>query len=229
MTIDAEFPTTSSGLTAPSANTVVRAPVDELRPYPGNARVHDLAAIGESLSVNGQYRPIVAQWSTKYVLVGNGTLAAAIDLGWDEINVMFVDVDDDRARRIVLADNRTSDLGAYDESALLALLNDFDGDLLGTAYSEDALEDLIAAQGAVPETEPEAFTGDYAESRGDTERRRNTGTPRAESGLKEVVLIFDTEQLPEFYERTEYYKKVWGTDSMSETVLRALQECGGDE
>src|SRR5690348_7019419 len=81
--------------------------VSELKPYPGNPRRGDVNSIRQSLEVNGQYRPIVVNRPTMEVLAGNHTLAAAKGLGWTEIAVTFIDADPERARRIVLADNRT--------------------------------------------------------------------------------------------------------------------------
>ncbi|MGZ7294620.1 6-carboxytetrahydropterin synthase, partial [Streptococcus pyogenes] len=39
-----------------------------------------------------------------------------------ELDCYVVDVDEDQATRIVLADNRTADIGSYDNEELLALL-----------------------------------------------------------------------------------------------------------
>ena len=101
---------------------------DELRPYHRNPRLGDVEAIARSLEVNGQYRPIVVNLGRHTgrpleVLAGNHTLAAARHLGWDRIAATTVDVDDMEAARIVAADNRTADLGGYDDDVLLALLN----------------------------------------------------------------------------------------------------------
>jgi hypothetical protein len=49
---------------------VVQAPLGDLRPYPGNARRHDVDAIAGSLRVNGQFRPLVVQRGTSHVLGG---------------------------------------------------------------------------------------------------------------------------------------------------------------
>jgi hypothetical protein len=78
------------------------------------------------------------------VLVGNHTLTAARELGWETVNTFLVDVDERTAARIVLIDNRTSDLGGYDDAALYDLLSDLD-DLEGTGYDDDDLEDLVVA------------------------------------------------------------------------------------
>ena len=129
--------------------------IDLLKPYPGNARRGSVAAIMESLETNGQYRPIVVQRSTGFVLAGNHTVLAARQLGWAQVAAWFVDVDDDTARRIVLADNRLADRGWYDEDALLEVLESLPT-LAGTGFDRGALERLagdLAADRAV--TPPE--------------------------------------------------------------------------
>jgi ParB-like chromosome segregation protein Spo0J len=118
--------------------------ITELKEYPRNARIGDVKALADSLLTNGQYRPIVVQKSTQYVLAGNHLLKAAQQIGWDKLDVVYVDVDDLAAKRIVLSDNRTAELGSYDDSLLselLAGLSDFDG----TGYTIDDLDDLIAS------------------------------------------------------------------------------------
>jgi DNA N-6-adenine-methyltransferase (Dam) len=77
------------------------------------------------------------------VLAGNHTLRAARALGWGEIAVTFVDVDEEQAARIVLVDNRTNDLAGYDDTELAALLEGLPT-LDGTAWGEDELERLLA-------------------------------------------------------------------------------------
>lgn len=135
-------------------------PVAELDFYPGNARTHDGPALAESLQANGQYRPVVANLRTRQVLAGNGTLAAARELGWEQIAVTWVDVDEDAARRIVLVDNRANDLAGYDEGALLDLLRD-GPDLIGTGYDEAYLTSLLGK--LAPESAPGEFQS-YDES-----------------------------------------------------------------
>ena len=122
---------------------IERVPVDSITTHPQNARRGDIEAIAASLQTNAQFSPIVVQASTRYVLSGNHTLMAARKLGWKEIDVVFVDVDDDRAYRIMLAANRTADLGAYDNDALAELLSYLDGDYEGTGYTDAEVASLI--------------------------------------------------------------------------------------
>lgn len=123
-------------------------PVAELRTYHRNPRQGDTAAIQCSLRVNGQYRPIVVNRGTHTgrqaeVLAGNHTLMAAREEGWGEVAVVWVDVDEDQCARIVAADNRTADLGSYDDRLLAELLGGLD-DLDGTGYDPGDLDALIA-------------------------------------------------------------------------------------
>ncbi|CAB4169577.1 ParB/Sulfiredoxin [uncultured Caudovirales phage] len=120
--------------------------VELLKSHPENPRRGSVPIIAESLRAHGQYRPITAQRSTGHVLTGNHTLAAAIHTGMTEVAVVWVDVDDTEARRILLHDNRSSDFGTYDTDALVALLQqtreDSDGVLLGTGYDDEVLDSL---------------------------------------------------------------------------------------
>lgn len=122
-------------------------PLQDLHTHHNNPRRGDVHAIANSLRTNGQFRPIVVNKGThtgrsNEVLAGNHTLMAARDLleqGMEEYNSLdcyVVDVDEDTATRIVLADNRTADLDSYDDEGLLTLLGSLD-DLEGTGYSED--------------------------------------------------------------------------------------------
>lgn len=117
-------------------------PVGSLKPYGRNPRQGDVGQIVKSLERHGQYRPIVVNARTQEVLAGNHTLQAALALGWSEIAATFVDVDDDTAARIVLVDNRSNDLAAYDDHALVELLRSLP-DLEGTGFDGDDLDELL--------------------------------------------------------------------------------------
>jgi DNA modification methylase len=117
-------------------------PIDSLRLYKRNPRRGNLEAIKRSLEAHGQYRPIVARKGTGEVLAGNHTLQAARELGWESIAATFVEVDDEQAARIVLVDNRSSDLGTYDDGELAALLESLPG-LEGTGWDERSFDRLL--------------------------------------------------------------------------------------
>lgn len=125
-----------------------RVPLDQLTPHPRNARQGSVPLIVESLRRNGQYRALVVNQGTRTgrpmeILAGHHVARAAAELGWTEIAVQLVDVDDEAAGRILLADNRLSDLAGYDERLLAELLTDMP-DLDGTGYDPADVELILS-------------------------------------------------------------------------------------
>ena len=120
--------------------------IDSVRPYPGNPRRGNLDLLRESLRINRQYKPIVIS-TDSVILAGNHTWQAAKDEGWTTITAVRADFDHDTddARRILLVDNRSGDLGAYSDEDLLVLLKDLSGELEGTGYGPDDLNALVRA------------------------------------------------------------------------------------
>ncbi|MFJ5532435.1 ParB/RepB/Spo0J family partition protein [Streptomyces sp. NPDC093261] len=131
-------------------------PLDELTPYPGNAKRGKVEAIRESIRRNGQYRSLVVRdtGGAFVVLAGNHTMLGLQAEGHTEARCELIRCDDATARRINLADNRTSELGSMDGDALLELLQAADAEegLDGTGYTD---EDLSALLGRVEELPPE--------------------------------------------------------------------------
>lgn len=124
----------------PSTLKALAVPVSGLKPYGKNPRRGNVEMIKESLELHGQYKPIVVRTGTNEVLAGNHTLKAAKELGWTDIAATFVDVDDDKAARIVLVDNRSNDVAGYDDEVLQELLESLP-DLAGTGFSPDDLNE----------------------------------------------------------------------------------------
>lgn len=125
-------------------------PVDDLQPYQGNPRRGNVEGIGRSLARNGQYRPIVVNRGTytgrrHEILAGNHTTRGAEFVGWTHVAVTWLDVDDDDAARVVLADNKLGDDATYDDDALLALVGSLADDLDGTGWSSAEYDKLLAA------------------------------------------------------------------------------------
>lgn len=121
-------------------------PIDKVAQHPDNPRNGDVEAIAESIEINGYISPVIVQESTGYILAGNHRYQALLSLGSKVIPVIYVDVDETAARRYLLADNRTSDLGVYDNGQLVEILNDLDAhdSLLGSGYTKMDLEQLQA-------------------------------------------------------------------------------------
>lgn len=125
--------------------------IDSVSQHPRNVNSGDIEAIADSILANGFYNPVVVQRSTGYIIAGNHRYAALLSLGVHQVPVVSVDVDDERALRMMLADNRTSELSRRDEHALeklLAELSEGTDGLVGTGYEDDDLADLVRANQA---------------------------------------------------------------------------------
>lgn len=109
---------------------VQRVPVASLVFDPQNARKHDqknLGAIASSLERFGQRKPIVIT-PDNVVIAGNGTLQAAVSLGWSEIEVTRTPIGWtwDEVKAYALADNRTAELAEWDSAVLAEQLLELD-------------------------------------------------------------------------------------------------------
>ncbi len=128
----------------PAAPDVQLVPVTDLERHPDNPRQGDVGAIIQSIEAHGFYGTIIAQASSRRVLAGNHRLEAARQLGIDAVPVIYLDVDDQQAQRILLVDNRTNDLATYDDTALTDLLQQLMPDLSGTGFDASDLDELLA-------------------------------------------------------------------------------------
>lgn len=139
--------------------TPERVPLTDLNLYHKNPRLGDVQAIKGSIVANGVFRPVVVNKGTytdkpNEILAGNHTVKAIRELAeehpddarWQHVDVWMVDVDAERAARIVLADNRTADLGSYDNETVIGLLTaaqESEFGLQGTGYDQVDLEVLL--------------------------------------------------------------------------------------
>lgn len=139
------MPTARRVWTGNEALRRLAVPVEELRPHPKNPRRGNVEAIRHSLERFGQQRPALAL-PDGTIVAGNHTYAAAVELGWTHLAVVRSDLTDEEVHAYLLADNRTSDLGVYEDVALADLLRPFyeTDRLLGIGYERDDVEDLLA-------------------------------------------------------------------------------------
>lgn len=126
--------------------------IADLSPDPANARKHperNLQQITASLKRFGQQKPIVVD-SKGVVRAGNGTLAAAIALGWDKIKIVRSDLPATEMTAYAIVDNRSAELAEWDTEILAGVLSDPDIGDLGFDDPE------IAKLTALPEPEVES-------------------------------------------------------------------------
>ena len=142
---------------APQLRPLV-VPIDCVELHPRNPRRGDVAAVAASLARFGQVKPIVVQRGTGFVIAGNHVLRAAHSLGWTEIAANVEDLDDAEAIALMLSDNRTADLGGYDDSLLAAILAEqqAEDNLAATGYDVDDVAALLADAGIIEERDLDA-------------------------------------------------------------------------
>lgn len=145
-------------------------PIDSLTPHPENPRRGDASAIASSLLRFHQLKPIVALAANGENSLPDGTIIAghhiwyaAQELGWKKVAAVREPMSDAQAKAFMIADNRLSDLGTYDDEQLAAVLVEIrDGDDLdGTGWDDRQVEDLLKKLQA-PEgfSDPEAGAND---------------------------------------------------------------------
>jgi len=217
------------------ALTVEQVTLENLTPHPDNPRRSDPAGIAESLMTNGQFKPIVVS-RDDVILAGFHTTRAAASLGWATLDAVRLPIDgaSDAARRVMLADNRTSDLSTYDDRTLAGLLSELaasDEGLLGTAWDADDYADLLA-------TVRRADTPRVSNARVTYEHVGEHGTEMQSASIAELApgyaktstrLLVLEYPLPEYAEVNELltaYREANGLDSNAAAVLALCRTAG---
>lgn len=130
--------------------SVETVPIDSIHEDPANVRRHpdrNISAIAASLARFGQQRPILID-GKGVVRAGNGTLAAALSLGWTEISVIRTGLAGAEATAYSIADNRTAELAEWDDAGLAETLRALqsEGDpsiFAATGFADDEVDHLI--------------------------------------------------------------------------------------
>ena len=136
--------------------TTLAYPIEKLKHLDGNPRKGNVEAVKKSYEKFGQRKPIVATKDGE-VISGNHQLAAAKELGWNKIAVVFTNDDELTAKAFALADNRTADLGTYDDDLLADMLGSVSSDLElleATSFDEKDLLALVKKQEVIEDDAP---------------------------------------------------------------------------
>ena len=125
-------------------------PLERLKPYARNAKTHgadQVAKIAASMAKFGWTNPVLVG-SDGEVIAGHGRILAAAELGLTEAPVIVLDhLTEEERQAYRLADNKLTELGAWDEALLAAELQALaadDFDLSLTGFSDAELDQLLA-------------------------------------------------------------------------------------
>ena len=131
--------------------------IAELSLDPSNVRKHsrrNLDAIKASLRKFGQQKPIVVD-AKGIVLAGNGTLAAAQELGWTEIQIVRTELAGVEATAFAIADNRTAELAEWEDKLVdvikSLIVAGVDGNDIG--FNQMEIDDMMEADAIADEAD----------------------------------------------------------------------------
>ena len=128
-------------------------PLERLKPYARNAKTHgadQVAKIAGSMAQFGWTVPVLVAGDGE-VIAGHGRILAATQLGLTEAPVIVLDHLTEAQRRAYrIADNKLTELGAWDEALLAGELQELlaeDFDLSVVGFSDAELDELLAGDG----------------------------------------------------------------------------------
>lgn len=192
-------------------------PVADLIEHPDNPRRGDDSAVAQSVEANGFFGALLIHKETGHVLAGNTRLRTMRAAGETTVPGFWVDCDEATAKRILLADNRVSDLAYYEDTQLLALLesiHDEQGSLVGTGYDQPAFELLLQSaaaedimggvrQGATPEDRLEQYES---------------------ADIRSIILPFAHDDYEAVVEGLAALRSTLGLDTNAEVIVRLVTE-----
>ena len=110
-------------MTVPTQEYVPAMPIAKLKNWEKNPNQGDIGAISGSIQANGWYGAVLVQKKTNRIIAGNHRVEAARQMGLVDVPVLVLDVDDEKATRLNLIDNRAARLGYDDEQILAEVLS----------------------------------------------------------------------------------------------------------
>jgi hypothetical protein len=206
--------------------TIESVDVEALQPHPDNPRQGMLPELIEAIRTNGWHGVIVAQKSTNYILAGNHRWKAAKALNMSKVPVHWVDVDAHTARKILLSDNRLSDIAGYDDVKLSSVLEMiiFEEDaptekaLEGTGYTVEEVTQLkMALEGGEAREWGSEGTADDARERYE------------ETAIRQVVLVMSEEEYNRVIPRFQAMMEKHNLDTIADCVFMLLERYGPKE
>lgn len=122
-------------------------PIDDLKPYENNAKIHtdeQIEQIKKSITEFGMIDPVGIWGEDNIIVEGHGRLMACKELGYKEMPVIRLDdLSDEQRKAYTLVHNKTTMNTGYDENLLsveLTDLSDFDLNLGEFGFDDFVLD-----------------------------------------------------------------------------------------
>ena len=132
-----------------------RIPVSELVPWDRNPRARmdeGSSRLASTIGAVGWGADVLVQKGTRRIIGGHLRVMAARKLGLEVVPCKVLDVDDERASQIALADNRASEFAEWDHRSLADLLDEMDpARRQSIGWDEGDLANLLAELAPKPD------------------------------------------------------------------------------
>ena len=132
--------------------------ISSLVPWDRNPRYNDGAveSVAKSIQRFGFASPIIARTADRRIIAGHTRWKAAMSLGLELVPVRFLDLSDEEATALTLADNKLGELADWDDAKLAEVLASLGDDgVSGLGWTGKELAALAAS--LAPSTAPEEF------------------------------------------------------------------------
>jgi hypothetical protein len=210
----------------------------DLMANPLNPAVHtdrQKDALATSIEEHGWLAAPIWNATTRRLVDGHARVEEAKRRCEASIPVRVIRVSEEEEKRILASFDRIGELKRHDDSILAKLLSECtaDGADVPAGWNEDELGDLLlkvdrAAQRDVSKSTEKEYGESQPSPRApdDDEGPTPTGEP---SHVKMVQLFLTTETEPEFQAVIAKLKEQWGTENVTDTVVRAINDCLTEE
>jgi len=196
--------------------------LSEIKPYEFNPRKNEKAIekVAASLSEFGWKQPIVVD-EHNVVLAGHTRLAAAISLNYKVAPVVVAGgLTDAQKAAYRIADNKTAEYSEWDKDLLqkeFARLIELDADLSSTSFS---LEDIAGFSEDFLEWDDD---DDFENEESETSEENLLGELNS-AHVKMVLIYLNTETEPVFREMAEKLQDRFGTENLSDTIFKVVED-----
>lgn len=123
---------------------VKKIPITKIKPYWRNPRKNDGAVASVRLSIEnyGFNVPLVVD-PNFVIIAGHTRYKAALQLEFDELPCVVLDIDERKAKEYRIADNKTSELASWDYENLMPELRELDIDIMQPFFSDLDLSGML--------------------------------------------------------------------------------------
>lgn len=121
-------------------------PIDTLKPWDRNPRDHTpekIAEVAVSIQRFGFGAPIIARTSDRVVIAGHRRMLAAQSLAWTAVPVRFMELTEEEAWALALADNRLGEEVGWNEDMLAGILKDLGKAAQGIGWNLEQIETML--------------------------------------------------------------------------------------